>query len=46
MDIRMGKPGGIESRHSEVKEVALEEEPGEVKHLSTPRKRNHERFSK
>ena len=42
-DARMGEPG-LRSRSPQAESIGLRGEPGELKHLSTPRKRNQPRF--
>ena len=44
VDIRMGKPGGRNGPSSNGEYIAIRSQPGEVKHLSTRRKRNQPRL--
>ena len=46
VDIRMGKPDWEEPSHSMMKKIVIEREPGELKHLSTRRKRKQPRYLK
>ena len=43
-DARMGKPGRGNARSSEPESIGFGSEPGELKHLSTSRKRKKTRF--
>ena len=44
VDVRMGKPGGRNGPSSNGEYIAIRSQPGEVKHLSTRRKRNQPRL--
>ena len=40
-DVRMGKPGCLERQSPPAEHIGRRGEPGELKHLSTPRKREY-----
>ncbi len=40
----MGKPGSVNTESSGAEYIGVGGEPGELKHLSTPRKRKQKRF--
>ena len=44
-DVRMGKPDREDLCHSYMNQIVYEREPGELKHLSTRRKRKHSQSS-
>ncbi len=46
MDVRMGKPGGGKAPSTLHESIVQRGEPGELKHLSSRRKRKKDRFSK
>ena len=46
MDVRMGKPGGGNAPSLLHEYIVYEREPGELKHLSSRRKRKKHRFPK
>jgi hypothetical protein len=45
MDIRMGEPGGGNAPSPLTEQIGERREPGELKHLSSRRKRKRHRFS-
>jgi hypothetical protein len=45
-DVRMGKPAAGNAAASAAEYIGCRGEPGELKHLSIPRKRNQPRFPK